>query len=282
MGWSVAPTRSAHSLRSRRARGPRRRTHRSQGARAKRGVRTARRLPAPRARAHAPPRRRPRAARAVPRRRATDRQRPRAARARRARAPRLPRLRDPRPGFRASSLSRLRFRETRRVLVQGLHLPLLRDQADGGHRRAPVPERPPRRPHPAMGPLASPRAPLPGSAGQQGGVPTPRHLHEDGLRLAAEVRAADGGGRTADRWRHAGPAVRRGGEPERPLKHPRPRRRVRGERGGPRPVHSPARAEGRGRGADPHLGTEDQEAVRDLVRAREDVRRDLVKLAIAW
>ncbi len=70
-----------------------------------------------------------------------------------ARPARLSRLRHPRPWLRASSLSGLRVRAARRLLLQGLDLPLLHYPAHGGRRRPPRQERPPHRAGAAVGPL---------------------------------------------------------------------------------------------------------------------------------
>ena len=186
------------------------------------------RVPPARAGEDAPPCRRPRAARAPPRRRPrTQPLRPRPARPRRARPARLPRLRHPGPRLCPGPPSRLRFRAAGGLQLQGPLLPLLQRPPHGGRRRPPRPRRLPARPRPPVGPVLPEAAPLPRGARSAPGLPATRRLHPDPLRLAAALRQAARGGRSADRRRHRGPALRRCHQSERPLPYPGAGRRLR-------------------------------------------------------
>ncbi len=171
-----------------------------------------------------------------------------------ARFAQLPRLRNPGPRIRSRSLPGLRVRAAGRLLLQGPRLPLVRDAADGGRCRAPRSRRHPRGAGPPVGALVTATAPVPGRAEPGPRLQAPGRLHPSRVRVAAEGRAANGGGRSADRRRHVRPALRRRLEPERPLSHARPGRRLRRERRRPRALRQAARAADGGGGGHPGPG----------------------------
>jgi len=92
----------------------------------------------------------------------TEQPRARPARLRGARTARLHRLWNHGSRFRTSPMPGLWLRAARRLLLQGLDLPLLCHPPHGGRRRSPRPQRVPRRTCAPVGPLLPPPGALPG------------------------------------------------------------------------------------------------------------------------